>query len=89
MKPNLNLKGNQGHNVEPGKPLNQSLQSSSKKVSYMSSNGPSRDYCKVLVMDFKTCAKGIKLRVYNNAEAIKIHTLTLLYDYDLNSCLTC
>ena len=50
--------------MESGKPLNQSLQSSSEKVNYMSSNGLSRDYCKVLVMDFKTCAKETKLRVY-------------------------
>ena len=47
MKPNLNLKGSQGHNEEPDKPLNQSLQGGSEKISYMSSNGSSRNCCKV------------------------------------------
>ena len=40
MKPNLNSKGNQGHNEELDKPFKQSLQGSSEKISYMSSNGP-------------------------------------------------
>ena len=48
MKPNLISKDNQGHNEEPDKPLNQSLQGGSEKISYMSSNGPSRNCCKVL-----------------------------------------
>ena len=48
MKPNLNLKDNQGQNVELDKPLNQSLQSGSENVSYMSSNGPPGNCCKVL-----------------------------------------
>ena len=48
MKPNLNLKDSQGHNVDPNKPLNQSLQSGSEKVSYMNSNGPPGNCCKVL-----------------------------------------
>ena len=46
------------------KSLNQSLQGGSRKVSSVSSYGLPRDYCKVLEMDFKTCAKGTKLRVY-------------------------
>ena len=43
MKPNLNLKDNQGNNVEPNKPFNQSLQNGSEKVSYMSNNGSSKN----------------------------------------------
>ena len=31
MKHNLNLKSSQSHNVEPDKPLNQSLQNGSEK----------------------------------------------------------
>ena len=47
MELNINLKGNQGHNVESDKPLNQSLQSGSKKVSYTSSNGALGNCCNV------------------------------------------
>ena len=46
------------------KSLNQSLRGNSKKVSSMSSNGPPRNYGGVLEVNFKTCAKGTKLRVY-------------------------
>ena len=53
MKYNLNLKGNQGHNVEPNKPLNQSLQSGSEKIGYMSSIGPSKNYCGALAVNLK------------------------------------
>ena len=48
MKPNLNLKGSQGHNEELDKPLNQSLQAGSEKISYMSSNEPLGNCYKVL-----------------------------------------
>nr|CAN80683.1 hypothetical protein VITISV_006098 [Vitis vinifera] len=64
MKPNLNLKGNQGRNVELDKPLNQSLQSGLEKVSYTSSSRPSRNYYGALELNLKICAKGTKLRVY-------------------------
>ncbi|KAL6312710.1 hypothetical protein AAG906_024668 [Vitis piasezkii] len=64
MKPNLNLKGNQGRNIELDKPLNQSLQSGSRKVSYTSSSRPSRNYYGALKVNLKICAKGTKLRVY-------------------------
>ena len=47
MKPNLNLKDNQGHNEESDKLLNQSLHGGLKKISYMSSNRPSGNCCKV------------------------------------------
>ena len=46
------------------KSLNQSLQGGSKNVSSMSSYGPPRNYCEALEVNLKTCAKGIKLRVY-------------------------
>ena len=65
MKPNLNLKGSQCHNVEPDKPLNQSLQSRSENVSYTSSNGPSKNHCRILEVNLKACAKGTKWRVYS------------------------
>ena len=58
MKPNLNLKGNQSHNMESDKPLNQSLQSGSEKISCMSNNGSSKDYCGTLEVNLKACAKG-------------------------------
>ena len=58
MKPNLNLKGSQGYNVEQDKPLNRSLQSSLENISSMSSNG-------ALEVNLKTCAKWTKWRVYN------------------------
>lgn len=48
MELNINLKGNQGHNVESDKPLNQSLQSDSEKIGHMSSNGLPWNCCKVL-----------------------------------------
>ena len=64
MKPNLNLKGNQGRNVELDKPLNQSLQSGLEKVSYTSSSRPSRNYYGALEVNLKICAKWTKLRVY-------------------------
>ena len=64
MKPSLNLKGSQGHNVEPDKPLNQSLQNGSKKVSYMSSNRPSKEHYGTLEVNLKTCVKETKWRVY-------------------------
>ena len=57
MKPKLNLKGNQGHNVKPIKPLNESPQNGSKKINYMSSNGSSKNYCGALEVNLKTCAK--------------------------------
>ena len=47
MKPNLNSKGGQGHKEEPNQPLNQSFQGGSEKISYMNSNGSSRNCCKV------------------------------------------
>ena len=47
MKPNLNLKSSQGHNVESNKPLNQSFQGGLEKISYINSNGPPGNYCKV------------------------------------------
>ena len=47
MKPNLNSNGSQGHNEESNKPLNQSLQGGSEKISYMSSNGPPGNCYKV------------------------------------------
>ena len=47
MKSNLNLKGSQCHNEGSNKLLNQSLQGGSKKISYMSSNRPSGNCCKV------------------------------------------
>ena len=75
MKPNLNLKGSQGCNVEPDKPLNQSLQSGSENISSMSSNGPPRNTCGALEVNLKTCAKGTKGRVYS---FIKIYSLNLL-----------
>ena len=53
MKPNLNLKGSQGHNVEPDKPLNQSLESGSEKTSSMSSIGPSKHYYGALEVNLK------------------------------------
>ena len=65
MKPKLNLKGSQGHNVEPNKPFNQSPQSGSKKISYMSSDGSSKNYCGALEVNLKTCAKETKWKVYN------------------------
>ena len=58
MKHSLNLNDNQCHNVEPDKPLNQSLQSGSEKVSYTSSNGPSKEHCETLEVNLKTYAKG-------------------------------
>ena len=39
-----------------------------KKVSSMSSNGPSKNYCGALEVNLKTCAKGTKLRVYTNID---------------------
>ena len=40
-----------------------------RKVSGMSSHGPSRNYCGTLKMNLKTCDKGTKLRVYTNASS--------------------
>ena len=51
--------------MELDKSLNQSLRGGSKKVSSMNSNGLPRNYCGVLKMNLKTCAKGTKWRVYN------------------------
>ena len=48
MKPNLNTKDSQGDNEGQDKPLNQSLQGGSEKISYMSSNEPLGNCCKVL-----------------------------------------
>ena len=64
MKPNPNLKGNQGHKVESNKPFNQSLQNGSENISSMSNNGPLRHYYGALEMNLKTCTKGTKMRVY-------------------------
>ena len=47
-KPNINSKGGQGHNEEPNKLLNQSLQGGLEKVNCMSSNQLQRNYCKIL-----------------------------------------
>ena len=41
-----------------------------KKVSCTGSNGPPRNYCGALEVNLKICAKGTKLRVYNEFEVI-------------------
>ena len=46
------------------KSFSQSFRGNSKKVSSMNSNGPPRNYGGVLEVNFKTCTKGTKLRVY-------------------------
>ena len=51
--------------MELDKPLNQSLQSGSEKVSYTSSNRPSKKHYGTLEVNLKTCTKGTKWRVYN------------------------
>ncbi|KAJ9671211.1 hypothetical protein PVL29_027276 [Vitis rotundifolia] len=72
--PNLNLKGSQGHNVEPHKnPSTKVPKVTQKKVSSINSNGPPRNYYGALEVNLKTCAKGTKWRVYTMA----IGTLTL------------
>ena len=47
--------------MELDKPLNQSLQSGSKKISYMSSNRPLKNYYGALEVNLKTCVKGKKM----------------------------
>ena len=47
------------------KSLNQNLQSGSKKISYMSSNGSLGNYYGALKVNLKTCDKGTKWKVYN------------------------
>ena len=39
-----------------------------KKISSISSNGSSKNYCGALEVNLKTCAKGTKLRVYTNID---------------------
>ena len=73
VKPSLNLKGSQGHNVELDKPLNQTLQSGLENISSMSRNGPPRNYYGALEMNLKTCAKGTKWRVYIWAPSMSSH----------------
>ena len=79
MNPNLNLKGNQGHNMELGKPLNQSLQSVSENISSMSSNGSSKRHCGALKTNLKTCAKWTKWRVYNHSTTFHHISLVVFF----------
>ena len=45
--------------MESDKPLNQSLQSGSEKIGYMSSIGPSKNYCGALEVNLKNKNKNI------------------------------
>ena len=63
--------------MEPDKPLNQNLQNGSEKVSYTSSNGSTKNHCRTLEVNLKTCAKMTKWRVYKLDDKVTVYELMI------------
>ena len=58
-----------------------------KKISCTSSNGPPRNYCGSLKTNLKTCAKGIKLRVYRRLEPLyAFNSISSYFSFCVQSC---